>query len=52
MFGEARKQPVGLGDLLLWYGLVDDGFCSSMTAHCWQRGVSVDRISSRQRIRR
>ena len=25
MFGEARKQPVGLGDLLLWYGLVDDG---------------------------
>jgi type IV secretion/conjugal transfer VirB4 family ATPase len=25
MFGEARKQPVGLGDLLLWYGLVEDG---------------------------
>ncbi len=25
MFGEARRQPVGLGDLLLWYGLVDDG---------------------------
>jgi len=25
MFGEARRQPVGLGDLLLWYGMVDDG---------------------------
>ena len=25
MFGETRKQPQGLADLLLWFGLVDDG---------------------------
>ena len=25
MFGETRKQPSGLADLLLWFGLVDDG---------------------------
>ena len=25
MFGETRKQPTGLADLLLWFGLVDDG---------------------------
>jgi type IV secretion system protein VirB4 len=25
MFGETRKQPAGLADLLLWFGLVDDG---------------------------
>ncbi|AXC16440.1 Conjugative transfer protein TrbE (plasmid) [Acidisarcina polymorpha] len=25
MFGETRKQAQGLGDLLLWFGLVDDG---------------------------
>jgi len=23
--GETRKQPTGLADLLLWFGLVDDG---------------------------
>ena len=25
MFGETRQQPIGLADLLLWFGLVDDG---------------------------
>src|SRR5258708_38064376 len=25
MFGETRKHPQGLADLLLWFGLVDDG---------------------------
>jgi type IV secretion/conjugal transfer VirB4 family ATPase len=25
MFGETRQQPTGLADLLLWFGLVDDG---------------------------
>jgi hypothetical protein len=25
VFGETRKQPTGLADLLLWFGLVDDG---------------------------
>jgi len=25
MFGETRTQPQGLADLLLWFGLVDDG---------------------------
>ncbi len=25
MLGETRKQPQGLADLLLWFGLVDDG---------------------------
>lgn len=25
MFGETRKQPTGLADLLLWFGLVEDG---------------------------
>jgi len=25
VFGETRNQPTGLADLLLWFGLVDDG---------------------------
>ena len=37
MFGETRKQPQGLADLLLWFGLV---------ALCWLHGSTGDRIFS------
>ena len=52
MFGETRKQPQGLADLLLWFGLVDDGLCCSGTALCWLPGSTEGQIFIRQRMRR
>jgi len=52
MFGETRQQPTGLADLLLWFGLVDDGIVLQRDGSLLAAWGIVALISSRRPMRR